>query len=261
MIKTCINMKKLLFAAMPMAALLFFSSCKKETETNLVALTANFEDLGLAAESYWIGEKNNETSFKSGDFVFSHSYNPEWKSWNQFAYANVKATSFSADQFATHQYRNVVGKGAENTATFAVGFDGASFGTPRITVSSPLAPDGVTLSHVYITNAAYTASTIKNGDAYGNAPFKQGDFALLKIYGVKVTGDTASIDFYLADYRDNDAAKHYIVNEWKKVDLRALGQVKELFFKTSSSHVNEYGNLLPSYFCLDQLKSMGVEKK
>ena len=131
-------MKKVLLLAL--VALSLFS-CKKEKR----ALTADFEDLGLKTESYWHGTKNGETTFKSGDFAFYHNYNTEWGSWNQFAYSNVTATDFDAANYAEHQYRNVVGKGAENTKTFGVGFDAGKFGTPRIKVDASLAPDGVTM--------------------------------------------------------------------------------------------------------------------
>ncbi|MDE6439454.1 MAG: DUF4465 domain-containing protein, partial [Bacteroidales bacterium] len=64
---------------------------------------------------------------------------------------------------------------------------------------------------------------------------------------------------YLADYRSENAADHYILKEWKKVDLSSLGKVKMLTFRLISSRSNEYGELLPTYFCLDQLRSVEVE--
>lgn len=241
-------------------ALVAFSlfSCKKDKEP----LTADFEDLGLKAESYWHGTESGDTPFQSGDFEFTHNYNAEWGSWNQFAYSNVTATEFDPAQYAEHQYRNVVGKGAENTATFAVGFDAGDYGTPRIKVVSPHAADGVTMDYVYITNSAYAVSTMEKGDDFGNEPFKQGDFLKLEIRGLMDEtqgGDVAKIDFYLADYRSENAAEHYIVKDWRKVNLGALGQIKMLTFRIVSSRNNEYGNLMPAYFCLDQLRSVEIE--
>lgn len=212
---------------------------------------ATFEDLGLKAESYWHGTKDGDTYFKSGDFEFSHNYNAEWDSWNQFAYSNVTATDFSTDNYAEDQYRNVVGKGAENTATFAVVHDGGDYGTPRVKVASP-----VIMDYVYITNAAYAVNSMENGDDFAGEPFKQGDYMRLEIRGVASEtegGDVSKIDFYLADFRSENAADHYIVKEWKKVDLSSLGKVKMLTFRIVSSRANEYGNLLPAYFCLDEL--------
>lgn len=245
-------MKKVLLLAV--VALSLFS-CKKDKRV----LTADFEDLGLKKESYWHATENGDATFTSQDFTFTHNYNAEWNSWNQFAYSNVKATDFDAANFLEHQYRNVVGKGAKKTKTFGVGFDAGEFGTPRIKVNASAAPDGVTMDYVYITNAAYTYSTMVNGDAYGNEPFKQGDWALLEIRGIQANGDVNKIDFYLADFRSENASEHYIVKDWKKVNLSGLGQVKELVFNVRSSRVNEYGNLLPAYFCIDQLRSMEVD--
>lgn len=239
-------MKKVLLLAL--VALSLFS-CKKEKRI----LTADFEDLGLTAESYWHATESGDATFTSRDFTFTHNYNAEWNSWNQFAYSNVTATDFDAANFLEHQYRNVVGKGAEGTKTFGVGFDAGEFGTPRIKVEA--APDGATMDYIYITNAAYTMSVMEHGDAFGNEPFKQGDYALLEIRGIQANGDANKIDFYLADFRSENASEHYIVKDWRKVDLSGLGEIKELIFNVKSSRFNEYGNLLPAYFCIDQLRS------
>ncbi len=246
-------MKKVILMAL--VALSLFS-CKKEKRP----LTADFEDLGLKTESYWHGTQDGETYFQSGDFQFSTSYNAEWDSWNQFVYSNVTATGF--ESYAEGQYRNVVGKGAESTATFAVVHDAGDYGTPRIKVASDLAADGVTLDYVYITNSSYAVNSMENGDDFAGEPFKQGDYMRLEIRGLMDEtegGDVNKIDFYLADYRSSNAADHYIVKDWRKVDLGALGKVKMLTFRIVSSRANEYGNLLPAYFCLDQLKSVEVE--
>lgn len=249
-------MKKVCLMALMVLMTVALVSCKKEKR----ALTADFEDLGLKAESYWVGTQDGDTYFQSGDFVFSHSYNAEWNSWNQFVYSNVTATDFK--DYAEDQYRNVVGKGAENTPTFAVVHDGGDYGTPRIKVVSPEAMGGVVLDYVYITNASYAVNSMENGDAFAGEPFKQGDFMRLEIRGVMDEtegGDVKKIDFYLADYRSENAADHYIVKDWKKVDLSSLGKVKMLTFRIVTSRNSEYGNLLPAYFCLDQLRSVEVE--
>ena len=249
-------MKKVMLMALMALMTVALVSCKKEKR----ALTADFEDLGLKAESYWVDTQDGDTYFQSGDFAFSHGYNAKWNSWNQFVCSNVTATDFK--DYVDDQYRNVVGKGAEGTATFAVVHDGGDYGTPRIKVVSDLAPDGVVMDYVYITNASYAVNSMENGDAYSGEPFKQGDSLLLEIRGVMDEtegGDVAKINFYLADYRSANAADHYIVKEWKKVDLSSLGKVKMLTFRIVTSRNDEWGNLLPAYFCLDQLRSMEVE--
>lgn len=251
-------MKKVMLMALMALMTVALVSCKKEKR----ALVATFEDLGLKAESYWVGTQDGDTYFQSGDFVFSHHYDTAWDSWNQFVYSNVTATDFSADNYAEDQYRNVVGKGAENTPTFAVVHDGGDYGTPRIKVVSDLAPDGVTMDYVYITNASYAVNSMENGDDFAGDPFKQGDYMRLEIRGLMDEtegGDVAKIDVYLADFRSENAADHYIVKDWRKVDLSALGKVKMLTFRIVSSRADEYGNLLPAYFCLDQLRSVEVE--
>lgn len=249
-------MKKVCLVALMALTAVALVSCKKEKR----AFVATFEDMGLKAESYWHATQDGDTYFQSGDFAFSHNYNAEWDSWNQFVYSNVTATGFK--DYAEDQYRSVVGKGAENTATFAVVHDGGDYGTPRIKFVAGLARNSVPLDYVYITNAAYTVNSMENGDAFAGEPFKQGDYLRLEIRGLKdgtEGGDVKKIDFYLADFRSENAADHYIVKDWRKVDLSALGEVGMLTFRLVSSRANEYGNLLPAYFCLDQLRSVEVE--
>jgi hypothetical protein len=64
--------------------------------------------------------------------------------------------------------------------------------------------------------------------------------------------ETGTVDFYLADFRDPNAA--YIVETWRWVDLTELGKVKRLVFTMSGSDVNPWGSMnTPDYFCMDNL--------
>jgi hypothetical protein len=50
----------------------------------------------------------------------------------------------------------------------------------------------------------------------------------------------------------------YIVRNWTRVDLSALGTVDSVTFHFESSDIGEFGINTPLYFCLDDLKMNSV---
>lgn len=210
---------------------------------------ASFEDNALDADSYWKGktpgidEIISESVFYSGSYSFTNTHMPSYATWGGFSYSNVTATDFDPDYFVTQQFRNVVGKGAKNTSTYSVAYP-MSFNTTINVLSSR---DGETISGVYLTNSAYTYNYITVGDSFGSS-FTTGDY-----HKVVFTGDDPEgqkVEFYLADYRDSDPTKHYVVTDWKWCDLQPLGKVKTI--KVSIQSSNSY---VPAYVCLDELGS------
>ena len=85
-----------------------------------------------------------------------------------------------------------------------------------------------------------------NGDGFAKE-FEQGDW--FKLTATADNGNTA--EFYLADFRSDNPADHYMLTTWEWFDLSSLGQVKYITFSLTSSDVSAYGMNTPSYFCLD----------
>lgn len=215
---------------------------------------ATFENLWLESESSWAGpdykgepgigiygDNQMNGMFLSGAFSFSNTYSLSWYSWEGFAFSNSTATKF--DGFAD-QYNNVVG-GGHNSSTYAVAFS-------KGTIGIPAAPEGTEVSGLYIINSAYTMNTILNGDAYAHK-FEQGDWLKVIFTGNTASGDTTTVEYYLADYRDSDPAKHYAINTWQWVDLSALGTVTSISFALEGSDSGIYGLNTPAYFCIDDV--------
>ena len=116
---------------------------------------------------------------------------------------------------------------------------------------SRMVKEGEVVSGFYVTNSAYAYTSMQYGDSYARK-FIYGDWFKLTITGVDAAGEsTGSVDFYLADLRNDDFA--YIINTWRWVDLTSLGQVKRLEFALSSSDTGQWGMNTPAYFCLDNL--------
>ena len=210
--------------------------------------TVNFEDLVLDIETCWNGS-DNSSGFTSQRVEFNNNYNSAWGSWDGFSYSNLTDTEING---MAGQYNAIAGSGAAGSSTYAAGYVGWS-DPPTATLPSPQSVSGV-----YVTNNNYTYYSILDGDAYakkfGGESGDDADWFLLTITGKSDNGTVrGSVEFYLADYRFEDNAKDYILDEWTWVDLTSLGPVKSLEFSLTSSDTGDWGMNTPAYFCLDNL--------
>ncbi|MDE5703409.1 MAG: DUF4465 domain-containing protein, partial [Bacteroidales bacterium] len=85
------------------------------------------------------------------------------------------------------------------------------------------------------------------------APFVQGDYFHAVLTATAPDGTTRTKEYYLADYRDADAAEHYVLKSWEWLDLSDLDSVKTLDIRFEGSRSNEYGQTLPHYMAIDNL--------
>lgn len=214
------------------------------------ALVATFEDLLSSPETYWMGDpKQNTSFFYSGSFKFNNNYFPNWLTWGAFSYSNETSTIFNPSEYYTQQFRSSVGHGANNSETYGVVY---AFGNnPEAVLTNTL--QGETLSGCYMTNNAWAVSSMENGDAISGDAFTDGDWFKVSIEGYKDNALTGNIECYLADYRSENTTDHYILKEWKWIDLSSLGVVQKLKFKVDGSKKGTNGLNTPGYFCIDDL--------
>ena len=224
---------------------------------------ATFENLKVAdGQDYWMGPADNakeETNkyggtdlvgtIQSGSFEFGNAYNAAYGSWTGMAYSKSTATDFSMANYLVDQFNSTAGHGVDGSAQFGVAYDNGT-----ITVKG--SAEGENVNGCYITNNAYAYDIIKNGNAYAKK-FAQGDYFKVTFTGTKADETTASVDFYLADFRSEDASKQYIVKDWTYVDLSSLGKIVSLSYAFDSTDKGSYGINTPLYFCIDNL---GAEK-
>ena len=165
------------------------------------AVITTFDDLSLAAESYWNGS-DGTGDFASGDAVFNNNYNATYMSWDGFAYSNIKDTSSSG---WTAQYNAIAGGGEGESSIYGIGFDSLASGYGTELPTMVLGTAG-TVDGLYVTNNNYAYYSMLSGDLYakkfggdsGNEP----DWFLLTVTGKDSAGVvTDSVEFYLADYR------------------------------------------------------------
>ncbi len=252
--------KSILFSVLFVGVLsLLISSCKKdEVITDPKAdYVLNFEDLSLNPDSYWAGPDTRvdpETvnlygtdcqvyygNFTEQKVKFSNTFNGTWKSWSGFAYSNM--TNMDSAGYK-NQFSVYSPAGANSSSNFGLAF-APEVATPitNIEFDTLVSPQSFMLNI-----STYTYLDIKNGSAF-SSPFKDGDYYKVQIEGFDINNNsTGKLDSYLADFR---SGKTYIVTNWTKVDLTALGKVKKIEFKIISSNQNT-----PTYFCLDNLEAL-----
>lgn len=206
------------------------------------AVPAKFEDNYLADESYFNGDNADDVIY-SGSYAFHINNMGNW--WHGFAISNQTATTFTGYS-GPDQYNSSVGHGYDNSKAYSVAYSDGSY--VEITNSE----DGADLTGVYVTNSACGATIMQNGNKFARA-FAKGDWLKLTATGTKADGTTAKADFYLADYRDVDATKRYIITDWTWFDLSSLGKVKKVTFTFTGTDMSDNGKWLntPTYFCLD----------
>lgn len=212
------------------------------------ATVTDFEDLTLAAESYWNGS-DGSGGFGSGRASFNNNYNVDYGSWDGFSYSNIKDTASSG---WTSQFNVITGCGQGGSANYAVGYVGW-LEPPRMVLDEPTIVSGL-----YVTNNNYAYYSMLDGDAFakkfGGASGNDADWFLLTMTGKDNAGNvTGTLEFYLGDFRFVDNSRDYIVHTWQFVDLTSLGPVKSLEFSLSSSDVGVWGMNTPAYFAIDTI--------
>ncbi len=222
--------------------LLFVAGCVA-TSAAAGLETATFENIDIPEGQEYLAPTDADFSAQSGSFTFNgalfESDGFTW--WNGYAFSKITDNNYTS---IDDQYMSAPG-GAYESTTYAVAF-------PEQYAIDVDIDGGAVIPGVFLTNSAYTYNAMAVGDNFANK-FEQGDWFKLIITGHHADDTITDLDFYLADLRDEDPAKHYIINWWEWVDLTSLGEVTSLSFAFEGTDMS-YGYLnTPTYFCLDNL--------
>ena len=223
------------------------------------ATVAPFDDLPLAAESYWNG-LDGSGGFQSGGAYFYNNF-VDWgggaTSWDGWAYSNI--TDNTTPGYG-NQYSAYTGGGANGSSNYGVSYIPLDWMTgsydPIPTRVDLLGnSNGYQVSGAYFTNTTYAALAMRDGEVpakqFGGTTGDDPDWFKLIITGI---GSEANpVEYFLADYRFADNGQDYIVDEWVWVDLSSLGDVTGLEFNVASSDVGDFGINTPTYFAMDDL--------
>jgi hypothetical protein len=239
------------FAIIFFALGLVLSSCDKDDDDDN-SLLVTFDSLKLASNSFWNGaDKSGE--FRAGGITFPNFNGDGY--WNGFAYSNKYDVKTSG---LNNQYSCYVPADTNISNTFVVAYP--YLGTNTITFGGT-----VTNVKFKVANSTYAALSMKNGDLYskkfGGVTGNDNDWFKLTITSYNSNNDsTGYATVNLADFTSADSKNDYILDQWFKIDLSALGQIKKLRFALSSTDNSEWGMNTPNYFCLDDIEFEPVTK-
>lgn len=235
----------------PILACLVMIGCRNEDEKVHFTLSAN----GLLPDtvSYYVGTGSPAGSdfYVSEEitlppFCLFHSHS-EWGFGYGFTYchtSDLKTPGFS-------NLSAVTGKGQCGDAYFTVRTDGVRYGHGSIlTFQNGASYDA---REVFVTNSVNAYLAMKNGDdGYGNLAFCKQDWGADDWLTLTITG---YYDQYVTGFVKVSLAEgRNFVEDWKRVDLSPLGEVKSIGFLLESSDTTQMGVLnTPAFFCLDQL--------
>lgn len=222
------------------------------------AVEIDFEDVGANLpidEKLYYNGADGAGGFVSRGAHFANTFTDYgggccWEGWSYSQMSDTTTPGFD------NQYSAFPGGGASGSATYGVGYPGASGAAATITFASERTLDGG-----YFTNTTYAALSMLDGDAFakqfGGVSGDDPDWLLLTIAGYDGAGaPSGSVEVYLADYRFADNALDYILAEWLWVDLVDLGSPASLDFALSGSDVGDFGLNTPGYFALDGLRAV-----
>ncbi len=227
------------------------------------ATVATFDDLTLEPESSWYGPADNAVegtddygatvwngTFKSGAYEFVNSINPTYGSWTGCSYSNMTATTYS--DYSTDQWNSCAGHGATGSANYGVIYCGMPAGMPMEVIKVLDAPEGRVINGLNLTNSAWVVECVKNGNGVAKK-FEQGSWFKVTFTGTKADNTTASVDYYLADYRSENEADWTCLTDWDWLDLSSLGKVVSLSISFDGSD-KSYGYMNTStYVCIDNV--------
>lgn len=228
------------------------------TATVNAQTVANFDTLTLVGtDTFYVNysDPGNDVGFDDGLAHFECVYDTAGYSGLRkgFAYSNM---TDSVDGSYNNIYSAKTAKGYNGTSQYLLA---SAFNTIGVKLKGKAV--GQPVKGFYITNTTYGYNTMRDGDGFakkfGGTPNTEADWFKVTIKGyLNGTAKTDSVDFYLADFRDGDSTKDYIIKTWEWVDLSSLQGVDSLSFLLSSTDTaGGFGMNNPAFFCMDNFET------
>lgn len=232
---------------------------------------SDFETPALPkADTFYLnyGPKDSDRGFDNGmaHFPFYTDSFGTTAFWRYgFSYSNM-TDSVSSGQGNMFSART--GAGFGGSSQYAVAQFNAAYDDSIRIIMKPEA-NGKGAVGFYATNSSYGYYSMKYGDAFvrkfgdttgTHSGLPQGSYPdffrlIIQAYeGGVLKPDTVA--FYLADYRDADSTKDYILSTWQWVSLTKLGTADSFKLRVQSSDTASFGGAIPylnnpAFFCLD----------
>lgn len=223
---------------------------------------ATFDTLSLTGtDTFYLNYSSwgNDVGFDDGLAHFPCIYDStQWgKAWSSgFVYTNMTDVS---DSTYNNPYTAITAKGYNNSSQYL-----SVYAYSPIKIHLKGKAMGQPVKGFYATNLLYSYNEMTTEGftkKFGDSSLGGGDVSFPDWYKITIKGyqngslKTDSVDFYLADFRDSDNTKDYILHSWEWVDLLPLGEVDSLELSMSSSDTANGGMLTPAYFAMDNFET------
>lgn len=235
-------MKKLLYTI----TLFFFS-------TSVFGQGEGFENISLDSGKVLNGSKGEtEYTFEYGfaDLHLPVFWDTSWGGiWSSgWAISKKYDSATVVSDFARHLYCAKPYKGSGNSGTFAIGQNGSFLYRDRAS------KEGIVGFHIANTTYAYNSMKLGDGFAkkFGGSSGNDSDYFYCRIKTYHFGALQDSQDIYLADFRDSNNSKDYILSEWKQVNVPVL--TDSISFSLFSSDNSSWGMNTPAFFAIDEIQ-------
>lgn len=219
-------------------------TAKKASAFPTVFAPATFEDITVGSNGVFYDPAITlgVNEWLSGSFLFATFYD---NGYGSDYYSDIIVSSL-VDPTMEANYSNPVSYLYAPVATpqgnnFAV-WNQSFYGVNPVKMGAAQVVSGM-----YVNNVSALLNYIT--DAFSTFP-ANGYFKLI-VTGYNNGVQTNTVNYYLVDWRDAENKK--TVTNWEWLDLTSLGSVDELHFDVDSDDGNEWGLLIPAYFCFDNL--------
>lgn len=214
---------------------------------------STFDNLPLAKADTF----NNGVDESNGFTHYNRYWNNTYHSWGGFSGWALSNMTDTVTAGFTNQYSAITGSGVSRTSNYMISTgDGAYIKLDKTQ----------SISGAYFTNSTYAARDMEQGSGFskkfGGDDGSDPDYFLLKIYTYLDNVLVDSVDFYLADFRDADNSKDYIIKDWTFVDFNNDPfndiLIDSISFRYEGSDVGEFGLNTPKYFCMDDFNAIST---
>lgn len=247
--------------------ILFIAACCTEPATANIVI--DFEELsdfngdaigdgtGQYYDGYGASAASDPWNSQGASFNVG-SYGPGW------SYSNIIDNSDYKNLNHENQWAAYVTGADGSPNTYAIAnFNEYQYNNYNLLPTITL-PNGYRPTSVDVTNTTYAYWTIRNGNdyakAFGGESGTDPDYFEAIFTGLDQAGAiTGTVLVNLADYRSNDNADDYILNDWLNVDLTGLGIASSIQIQMISSDNDDLSGIrTPTYIAIDNLSLTAV---
>lgn len=199
----------------------------------------DFEEFNLEPNTYWYSTEETGT-FRSSYLTFYSHYDEDWGSpyWEGFAYTNGTDV-FTANQ---NNLSSIAGGGNDNSENYAICYAGF-YGKSGVKIDTEHSVNFENRG-AYFSLSTWTSQYVDHDNYFANNEY----YYSIKITAFAAGTEVANREIVMADFREG---RTYKMDEWTFVDLSWIANADSLYFSALSNDANEYGLLVPTYFCMD----------